>query len=131
MKCPVKFVRDLSAEGGFGVKLSAGRRQDGEIPGRRLGAGDESSRGYIAGDGEEDHLVAGGGDPGDFQSQHAALAALPGARLRRAAGSAEGHALRASRRVNSRALQPESAAGWGLTSGALRARSVSTPKAGT
>jgi len=40
---------------------------------RRLGAGDESTGSNIAGDGEEDHLVAGSGDHRHQRPADAAL----------------------------------------------------------
>jgi len=46
------------------------------IPGGRLGAGDEDSRGYFASDGKENHLVTGGGDHRHFGPQPAVH--LPG-----------------------------------------------------
>ena len=49
----------------------------GLLPEGRNGAGNESAGRDIASDGEEDHLVAGGGDPLD---QRPAYAALAGAR---------------------------------------------------
>src|SRR5258708_37603669 len=46
----------------------------GFLPEGRDGAGDESTGRDVASDGEEDHLVAGGGDPWDQRPAHAALA---------------------------------------------------------
>lgn len=40
----------------------------------RDGAGDEGTGSAIASDGEEDHVVASGRDPGNQRSAHAALA---------------------------------------------------------
>ena len=75
------------------MRHSVVRRQDAKILNGRLGAGDENLRGDIAGDGEEDHVMPGGGDYRDLGPQHAALAAaLRGARLRRAVRPAAGEA---------------------------------------
>src|SRR6266436_5073679 len=66
----------------------------GFLPEGRDGAGDESTGRDIASDGEEDHLVAGGGDPWDQRPAHAALArALRRRGLQRAAGPAARAAL--------------------------------------
>jgi hypothetical protein len=43
------------------------RRQNATILGSCLGAGDENSGSHFAGDGEEDHAVAGSGDHWDFR----------------------------------------------------------------
>src|SRR5271165_2411377 len=59
MICPLEIARDLSA-------LRAARVGDhgkhGLLLEGRDGAGDESTGSDLAGDGEEDHLVAGGRD---------------------------------------------------------------------
>ena len=63
------------------------------LPEGRGGAGDESTGSDLASDGEEDHLVAGGGDHRHQRPTDAALAgALRGVRLRRAVGPAAGTA---------------------------------------
>src|SRR5260370_2266973 len=71
MICPVQLASDMSA-------LRAARVGDhakhGSLPEGRDGAGNESTGRNVASDGEEDHLVAGGGDPWDQRPAHAALA---------------------------------------------------------
>src|SRR6266576_795658 len=71
MICPVQIARDMSA-------LRAAKVGDhgkhGFLPEGRDGAGNESTGRDVASDGEEDHLVAGGGDPWDQRPAHAALA---------------------------------------------------------
>src|SRR6266576_1331079 len=71
MICPVQIARDMSA-------LRAARVGDhakhGLLPEGRDGAGNESTGRDVAGDGKEDHLVAGSGDPWDQRPAHAALA---------------------------------------------------------
>src|SRR4030042_6417710 len=91
MKCPVELARDLSAEGVDRVNPSGGRRDDEGIPGRRLGAGDEGTGSDSAGDGEEDYLVAGGGDHRPIGPEYAAVAvALRAVWLRRVVRPAAG-----------------------------------------
>src|SRR6266576_6937470 len=71
MICPVQIARDMSA-------LRAAKVGDhgkhGFLPEGRDGAGNESTGRDVASDGEEDHLVAGGGDPWDQRPAHAAVA---------------------------------------------------------
>src|SRR5271154_5373131 len=71
MICPVEIASDRSA-------LRAVRMGDhaehGSLAEGRDGAGDESTGRDVAGNGEEDHVVASGGDPGDQRPAHAALA---------------------------------------------------------
>src|ERR1700722_9027051 len=91
MICPVEIASDMSA-------LRAVRIGDhgehGSLSEGRDGAGDESTGRDVASNGEEDHLVAGGGDPWDQRPAHAALAgALRGGGLQRVAGPAAGQAL--------------------------------------
>src|SRR6201997_205433 len=91
MICPVEIASDMSA-------LRAARVGDhgkhGFLPEGRDGAGDESTGCDVAGDGEEDHVVAGGGDSWDQRPAHAAVAgALRGTGLQRVAGPAAGPAL--------------------------------------
>jgi hypothetical protein len=65
---------------------------------RADGAGDESTGCDVAGDGEEDYPVAGGGDSGDQRPAHAALAgALRGRGLQRVVGPATGQAVAPAR----------------------------------
>ena len=75
MICPVQLASDLSAEGDEGKRHSVSRRQDAKILSCRLGAGDEGTRSDLAGDGEENYVVASGGDCWSLGPQHAALAA--------------------------------------------------------
>src|SRR6266581_4216908 len=81
MICPVQIAHDMSA-------LRAARVGDhgkhGFLPEGRDGAGNESTGRDVAGDGEEDYVVAGGGDPWDQRPAHAAVAGtLCGRRLQR------------------------------------------------
>jgi hypothetical protein len=77
MICPVEIARDMSALRAVRVGDHA---KHGLLPEGRDGAGDESTGCDFASHGEEDHVVAGGGDPGDQRPAHAALAgALGGA----------------------------------------------------
>jgi hypothetical protein len=63
MKCPGHLARDLSGEAAAKVGHSAvGGQQNGTILTERLGADREDPGRYFAGDGQEDHLVAGGRD---------------------------------------------------------------------
>src|SRR5437660_11872492 len=71
MICPVEIASDMSAERAVRVGDHA---KHGVLPEGLDGAGDESTGRDIASDGEEDHLVAGGGDPWDQRPAHAALA---------------------------------------------------------
>src|SRR6201997_5426556 len=91
MICPGEIARDMSA-------LRAVRMRDhakhGLLPEGRDGAGDESTGCDVASNGEEDHVVAGGGDPGHQRPAHAAVAgALRGRGLQRVTGPAAGQAL--------------------------------------
>src|SRR5437763_6833783 len=95
MICPVEIARDMSA-------LRAARVGDhaehGILLEGRDGAGNESTRRDVAGDGEENYLVASGGDPGDQRPAHAALArALRRRGLRRVVRPTAGQALESSR----------------------------------
>src|ERR1700745_1160789 len=71
MICPVEIARDMSALRAVRVGDHA---KHGLLPEGAAGAGDESTGCDVAGDGEEDHLEAGGGDPWDQRPAHAALA---------------------------------------------------------
>src|SRR6266496_1477362 len=91
MICPVEIARDMSA---FQAVRVRDHGKHGFLPEGRDGAGHESTGRDVAGDGEEDHLVAGGGDPWDQRPAHAALArALRRRGLQRAAGPAAGQAV--------------------------------------
>src|SRR6201997_5495313 len=86
MICPVEIAGDMSA-------LRAVRMGDHAEHGS-LSEGHESTGRDVAGDGEEDHVVAGGGDPGHQRPAHAAVAgALRGRGLQRVTGPAAGQAL--------------------------------------
>src|SRR5947208_5465809 len=81
MICPVDIASDMSALRAVRVGDHA---KHGLLPEGRDGAGNESTGRDIASDGEEDHLVAGGGDPWDQRPAHAALAGtVCGRRLQR------------------------------------------------
>src|SRR6266550_6257114 len=71
MICPVEIASDMSALRAVRIGDHA---KHGFLPEGRDGAGNESTGRDIASDGEEDHLVAGGGDPWDQRPAHAALA---------------------------------------------------------
>src|ERR1700745_235467 len=71
MICPVEIGDDMSALRAVRIRDHA---EHGSLSEGRDGAGDESTGCDVAGDGEEDHLVAGGGDPWDQRPAHAALA---------------------------------------------------------
>src|SRR5271165_1940875 len=82
MICPVEIASDMSA-------LRAARVGDhakhGFLSAGRDGAGDEGTGRDVAGDGEEDYVVASGGDSGHQRPAHAAVAgALRGRGLQRA-----------------------------------------------
>src|ERR1700684_3042947 len=93
MICPVEIASDLSAFRAVRIRDHA---EHGSLSEGRDGAGDESTRRDVAGDGEEGHVVGGGSDFGDQGPAHAALAgALRGGGLQRVAGPAAGPALAA------------------------------------
>src|SRR5271167_3690731 len=75
MICPVEIAREMSA-------LRAARVGDhakhGFLFEGRDGAGDESARSNVASDGQEDHLVASGGDYRHQRPPDAALARTAG-----------------------------------------------------
>src|SRR5437660_3622956 len=71
MICPVQIARDMSA---WRAARVGDHAKHGLLPEGRDGAGNESTGRDIAGDGKEDHLVAGGGDPWDQRPAHAAVA---------------------------------------------------------
>src|SRR5580700_5618215 len=82
MICPVELAHDMSA-------LRAARVGDhakhGILLEGRDGAGDESTGSDVAGNGEEDYVVSGGGDHWHQRPAHAAVAGtLRGGRLSRA-----------------------------------------------
>src|SRR5919198_5399668 len=88
MICPVEIARDMSAWRAVRIGDHA---EHGRLPEGRDGAGDESAGCDVAGDGEEDHVVAGGGDTGHQRSAYAAdSGALRGGRLQRVIGPAAG-----------------------------------------
>lgn len=81
MICPVEIASEMSA---FKVGHGRGscRRGHEKLLWGRRGTGDENPRSFIAGDGEEDHVVAGGGNHRDIGPEHEA-GAVRAARLRR------------------------------------------------
>src|SRR5579863_10540855 len=93
MICPVELAHEMSAfRWRHGVDLPAGGRH-GFLSRVRRGAGDESTGSDFASDGQEDHLVAGGGDYRHQRPPDAALvSALPGVWLRRTLRPAPGPA---------------------------------------
>src|ERR1700722_6874599 len=62
MICPVEIAHDMSALRAVRIGDHA---EHGSLSEGRDGAGDESTGCNVAGNGEEDHLVSSGGDPGD------------------------------------------------------------------
>ena len=72
MMCPVKLASEVSALSG---KLSSSMTGCGHEAAKRSrsGAGDETTGRHVAGDGQADHLVSGGGDPWDQLPADAAL----------------------------------------------------------
>src|SRR6266536_1159346 len=62
MICPVELASDVSA---WRAARVGDHGEHGKLLEGRDGAGDASTRSDIAGDGEEDHVVAGGGDHRD------------------------------------------------------------------
>src|ERR1700693_14811 len=80
MICPVEIASDMSA---FRAVVGDHARHE-LLHTSRHGAGYESTGSDVAGDGEEDQLVASGGDPGHQRPTYAALAgALRGVRIPR------------------------------------------------
>src|SRR5258708_29317811 len=71
MICPVEIAHDMSALRAVRIRDHA---KHGSLSEDRDGAGNEGTGRDVAGDGEEDYLVAGGGDPWDQRPAHAALA---------------------------------------------------------
>src|SRR6266699_1877182 len=71
MICPVQIARDMSALRAVRIGDHA---KHGFLPEGRDGAGDESTGRDVASDGEENYVVAGGGDPWDQRPAHATLA---------------------------------------------------------
>src|SRR5271157_252685 len=85
MICPVELASEMSAF--WAVKVGDHARY-GLLHTSLSGAGNEGTRSDVAGDGEEDHLVASGRDPGHQRPAHAALAGtLRGVRIPRAVRS--------------------------------------------
>src|SRR5258708_39614863 len=94
MICPVEIASDVSA---FRAARIGDHTKHGILPEGRSGAGDESARRDVAGHGEEDYVVAGGGDSGHQRPAHAALAGTLRARGgQRIDGPAGGGALAAA-----------------------------------
>src|SRR5216684_649795 len=72
MICPVEIARDMSA---FRAARVGDDAKHGFLPEGRSGAGDESTGRDVAGHGEEDYVVASGGDSRHQRPAHAGLAA--------------------------------------------------------
>ncbi len=70
MICPVEIASDMSALRAVRIGDHA---EHGSLSESRDGASDESAVRNVAGDGEEDHVVASGGDSGHQRPSHAAL----------------------------------------------------------
>src|SRR5579884_3980743 len=82
MICPLSEKRSRRARLGVGIQPNVYELRDG--------ADDEGARSAVAGHGEENYLVASGGDHGSERADNAALAGAPGGgRLRRAGGPAQ------------------------------------------
>src|SRR6266571_2318631 len=80
MICPLEIASDLSAL--RAARVADHGKHGGLLEGRD-GAGDESAGSDFTGDGETDHLVAGGGDRRHQRPLDAAVAGtLPGVWLR-------------------------------------------------
>src|SRR6266567_2194751 len=71
MICPVELASDVSA---WRAARVGDHGEHGKLLEGRDGAGDASTRSDIAGDGEEDHVVAGGGDHRDQRPADATVA---------------------------------------------------------
>src|SRR5260221_14600985 len=71
MICGVEIASEMSA---WRAARVGDHAKHGFLPEGRDGAGHESTGCDVASDGEEDHLVAGGGDTGHQRPAHAALA---------------------------------------------------------
>src|SRR5258708_30722781 len=107
MICPVEIASDVSA---FRAARIGDHTKHGILPEGRSGAGDESTRCDVAGHGEENYVVAGGGDSRHQRPAHAALAGALRARgVQRVDGPAAREALAAT----------GAAGGGGKSAGAL------------
>ena len=62
MMCPVKLANEMSGLSGTVNRGMTGYGHEADER-SRSGAGDETTGRHVAGDGEADHLVSGGGDP--------------------------------------------------------------------
>src|SRR5579863_8055356 len=94
MICPVEIASEMSA---FRAVRVGDHGKHGILHEGRSGASDESTGRDVAGDGEEDYVVAGGGDFRHQRPAHAALAgALRGRGVQRTDGPAAGEALAAA-----------------------------------
>ena len=71
MICPVELASEMSA---FEAARVRDHARHGLLHAGRDGGGNESTGSDVAGDGEEDYVVAGSGDLGDQRSAHEALA---------------------------------------------------------
>src|SRR5712692_8632142 len=94
MICPVEIARDMSA---FRAARVGDDAKHGFLPEGRSGAGDESTGRDVAGHGEEDYVVASGGDSRHQRPAHAALAGTLRTRgVQRVDGPAAGEAFAAA-----------------------------------
>src|ERR1017187_10915779 len=94
MICPVEIASEMSA---FRAARVGDHAKHGILHEGRSGAGDESTGRDVAGNGEENYVVAGGGDSRHERPAHAALAgALRGRGIQRIDGPAAGEALAAA-----------------------------------
>src|SRR5712691_4782638 len=94
MICPVEIASDMSA---FRAARVGDHAKHGILHEGRSGASDESARRDVTGHGEEDYVVAGGGDSGHQRPAHAALAGTLRARgVQRIDGPAAGEAFAAA-----------------------------------
>src|SRR5271169_5554696 len=94
MICPVEIASDMSA---FRAARVGDHAKHGFLYEGRSGASDESARCDVAGHGEEDYVVAGGGDSRHQRPAPAALAGTLRARgVQRVDGPAAGEAVAAA-----------------------------------
>src|ERR1700680_4494756 len=88
MICPVEIASEMSA---FRAARVGDHAKHGILHEGRSGAGDESTGRDVAGNGEENYVVAGGGDARHQRPAHAAWAgALRGRGIQRIDGPAAG-----------------------------------------
>jgi len=94
MICPVEIAQEMSALRAVRMREHA---KHGLLPEGRDGAGDERTGRNVAGDGQEDYLVARSGDTGHKRPKYAAVAGTLRRRgLQRVVGPAVGKAVASS-----------------------------------